>query len=346
MTDFEAKLNFLKSPASYGDGTTPVDCIETHMSWVFLVGDVVYKLKKAVVFPFLDFSSLAARAFYCHEEVRLNARLAPDIYQSVVALKYREGTFSLVPEARLPAPGDTVDWLVVMHRLPEHQMLSHRIVHHPITPKDLEPLAAVLASFYKSAKVMALDAKGYLGRFERELALNRTILLRPAFQLHDADNALTQGHEALHLCTNLLRERVAHQRVVDGHGDLRPEHVCLLEKPVVIDCLEFNPQFRQLDPFDEISQLGLECAMLGASWVGPYLVSKLAAALGDHVPAPLIHFYTGQRALLRARLAMAHLLDDQPRLPDKWPPLAQRYIAQALQASQALKAAMPHGRLE
>jgi aminoglycoside phosphotransferase family enzyme len=129
--------------------------------------------------------------------------------------------------------------------------------------------------------------------------------------------------------------------VLDGHGDLRPEHVCLLAPPVVIDCLEFNAQLRQTDPFDELAYLSLECDLLGAPWIGPRLVSGCAAALGD-APAPaLLQLYTAYRALVRARLCMAHLLDTHPRTPEKWPPLASRYIACALAALANLENYQP-----
>lgn len=105
------------------------------MSWVFLLEQRVYKLKKPVCFPFLDFTTLKAREFYCREEVRLNARMAPDIYLGVVALQRNNGTFALVPDAQLPAPGETVDWLVLMQRLPLQHMLLQRIVTHQVAPK-------------------------------------------------------------------------------------------------------------------------------------------------------------------------------------------------------------------
>lgn len=333
MTDIEAKLKFLASPAAYGNGDTKVECIETHMSWVFLVGQQVFKLKKTVRFPFLDFSSVQAREFFCREEVRLNARLAPGIYQGVVALKYTNGTFSLAADGQRPTAGETVDWLVCMRRLPEASMLSQRIASQRLSPTELEPLARILGSFYRDASKAPLDGEVYLSRFKSEQALSREVLLRPPFQLQGAEQALAQVTYALQQCADLLRERVAGQRVVDGHGDLRPEHVCLLAPPVVIDCLEFNAAFRQVDPLDEISQLGLECALAGAPWVGPYLMAALGSLLGTPPPAKLINFYTAQRALVRARLAMAHLLDENPRSPEKWPPLAERYIALAINSS-------------
>lgn len=342
MPDLAAKLRFLQAPEIYGATDHALECIETHMSWVFLVGQRVYKLKKDVCFPFLDFTTLEAREFYCREEVRLNERLAPGVYLGVVALQYRDGVFSLVSDAALPASGETVDWLVLMQRLPLHQMLHNRLSTHRVGTQDIDGLVDLLGAFYRSAPIADLTEMDYLGRFRCEQAVSREILLRPQFQLLDAALLIDRLGEALALSTELLGERVSHHRVVDGHGDLRPDHVCLRVPPVVIDCIEFNPALRQVDPFDEVAYLGLECDMAGVSWIGPHLVSGMATALYDHPQLALLHFYTAHRALLRARLAMAHLLDSQPRAPEKWPPLAERYIERALAAMDDFTFAMSH----
>lgn len=341
MFDLDAKLTFLRTAAAYGQPGQPLQSIETHMSWVFLVGQQVFKLKKPVRFPFLDFSTLSAREFYCREELRLNARLAPGVYLGLMALQWCGDRFALVPEARLqPADPDavreTVDWLVWMRRLPADRMLHQLMAQQRVTPADIDALVGVLGAFYLSAAVATLSPPDYLARFQREQAATREVLLRPQFQLRDAALAIDQLDRALLQGGALLHERACGQRLRDGHGDLRPEHVCLLLPPVVIDCLEFNPLLRQVDPFDEIAYLSLECAMAGAEWIGPRLRAGCAAILGEHPAPALLNLYTAHRALLRARLAIAHLLDPQPRTPDKWPPLAARYIRRALAALDTL----------
>lgn len=359
MPDFEAKLKFLQMAKAYGESGPRPECIETHMSWVFLVGDRVYKLKKPVRFPFLDFSTLKAREFYCREEVRLNRRLAPGVYLGLMALQWREGAFSLVPEARLQlpaaAPGETVDWLVCMQRLPADRMFNQLIAQGRVTPADIDALVAVLGAFYRAAPAVALSPNDYLARFQYGQAANREVLLRPQFRLPNAAPAMDRLDAALLQGADLLRDRASGKRVLDGHGDLRPEHVCLLQPPVVIDCLEFNPQLRQTDPFDEIAYLSLECDLAGAPWIGQRLVSGCAVALEEQPRPALLHLYTAYRALVRARLSMAHLLDPEPRTPEKWPPLAGRYVACALAALDALArpenhesfiASMPHGSPE
>jgi aminoglycoside phosphotransferase family enzyme len=338
MPDLDAKLRFLRSAAAHAGmpAEAAVEAIETHMSWVFLDADQVLKLKKPVRFAFLDFSTLAAREFNCREEVRLNARLAPGVYLGLRALQWHEGSLSLVAPERLPAPGTTVDWLVLMRRLPAARMLNRLIAEGAVGDAEIDGLGALLARFYRAAAPLRVAPADYVARFQRERAIDRELLLRPEFAIADARRALDRLERAAHRHADLLGERCRQEHIVEGHGDLRPEHVCLMDPPVVIDCLEFNAELRQVDPFDELAFLGLECALAGAEWIGPRLLAGWAAAAGE-LPAPaLVPLYTAQRALLRARLAMAHLLDPQPRSPAKWAPLAQRCVQRALAALDTL----------
>ena len=339
--DLEAKLHFLRSAAAHEGTGSSVESIETHMSWVFLAGDRVLKLKKPVRYDFLDFSTLQAREFYCREELRLNARLAPGVYLGVLALQWHAGRFALLPPQRLPAPGQTVDWLVLMRRLPQRQMLDQRIALGDVKSADIDALCRVLVDFYAHAPAIALDPKEYVERLHREQRMSRQVLLDPRFRSLGGVLALDRLDAALRKHEPQLQARAAQGRVLDGHGDLRPEHVCLLRPPVVIDCLEFNAALRQVDPLDEIAYLGLECEMAGAPWIVAQLFDGCEAAFGDR-PSPLLRpLYTAQRALLRARLALAHLLDPVPRSPAKWPVRAQRYIERAATALDVIDASRP-----
>jgi len=301
----------------------------------------VLKLKKPVRHAFLDFSTLQAREFYCREELRLNARLAPGVYLDVLALQWHDGTFSLLPAQRLPAQGQTVDWLVLMRRLPARHMLDQRIASGEVTPADIDALLAVLVDFYGHAPAVAVEPMEYLQRLQREQQTNRQVLLDRRWQLPGSAQALDRLDAALRDQAPALQARAAQGRVLDGHGDLRPEHVCLLKPPVVIDCLEFNSALRQVDPFDEMGYLGLECEMAGAPWIAAQLFEGCAAALDDRPGLSLLHLYTAQRALLRARLALAHLLDAVPRTPERWPARAQRYIERATTALDSIGAPGP-----
>ena len=125
----------------------------------------------------------------------------------------------------------------------------------------------------------------------------------------------------------VLAARVRARRIVDGHGDSRPEHIWLGDPIEIIDCLEFNARLRAVDPFDEIAFLSLECKRLGAGWAGEYIRRRVVRGLRNGLSEPLFLFYRCHRAMLRARLAIAHLMEPNPRTPEKWPRLARAYLA-------------------
>lgn len=336
--DIATKVAFLQTQVG-----TPVRTVETHMSWVVLGPECVLKLKKPVRRPFLDFSTVAARAVNAREEVRLNRRLAPQVYQGLWALQWDGHAFSLVPEVHAPGPGVTVDWLVCMRRLPDEHMLDQRIRDGRVQPADIDALGAVLGPFYRGAPAVALTPRTHLDRMRHELRIDREVLLQPRFGLDTAAATLDRAQAALAAQAHAIGERVRSGHIVEGHGDLRPEHVCLIVPPVAIDCLEFNAAMRQVDPFDELVFLGLECRMLGAPWIGPHLIERCAGALRGQPPTALLDIYLARRALLRARLALAHLLEPRPRTPGKWLPMARRYLGEAGDALDRVMPARPHG---
>lgn len=325
VADTVDKVAFLSTPAAYAS-TTDVVHRETHMSWVFLAGARAYKLKKPVRFPYLDFSTLARREAACRAELTLNRRLAADVYQDVVPLVQSEYGLAL------GGPGTIIDWLVVMRRLDERQTLEHAILERRLAFWQLDEVIATLARFYRRAKGVFVAPDVHLAGWRRSLAYNRRILLDGTLHLPAGLVRRVDRAQRLFLArrSGELAARVRGRRIVDGHGDLRPEHIWLGDPVRIIDCLEFNSSLRAVDPLDEIAFLDLECARLGAAWAGAYVRRRLLAALRDRSADTLFAFYRCHRATLRARLAIAHLLEDNPRTPEKWPALARTYLRLAL----------------
>lgn len=324
-------LQLLLSPQAYPGRAGPIQLIETHMSWVVLDAHQALKLKKPVCYPpLLDYRTVAGRERDARAELRLNRRLAPEVYVGLVAVQRdAAGRLSLRPESALPAAGETVDWLVQMQRLPAGRMLDRMIATGRLQPAQVEALALTLARFYQHGLPAALEADVHLARFDTELARHRQVLTQPRFGLAEARPLLDHADAMLGLLGDALRQRVHQGHIVDGHGDLRAEHVCLVDPPAVIDCLAFDDSLRQVDPFEELTALGLECERLGAAWVGPLLIERCSERLDDVPPAGLLQFYRLDRALLRARLAVAHLLDERPTRHAHWLGLARRYLALA-----------------
>jgi aminoglycoside phosphotransferase family enzyme len=316
------KVAFLGTPAAYPEPVGEVTCRETHMSWVFLAGDKVYKLKKPVCLPYLNFSTLDRREAACREELRLNRRLAPDIYLGVVPLVATEKGLSI------GGRGATIDWFVVMRRLADPWALDHAIEEHRVSASQLDRLVTTLGQFYRHAQRPFVSPAAQIVEWHRNISSDCRVLLDRRFHLPSRliRNIERAQRRFLDQRTGILARRVRERRIVDGHGDLRPEHIWLTDGIKIIDCLEFNIRLRTVDPIDEIAYLSLECERLGAAWIGDYVKRGLARVLHDDPEPELFLYYRCHRAALRARLAVAHLLEPNPRLPEKWVPRACAYL--------------------
>lgn len=318
----DGKVAFLGSAAAYRDHPATVERIETHFSWVFLTQRHVYKLKKPVRAANFDFSSLAARRRNAEAEVRLNQRLAADVYLGIEPLTYMPGRGLAIGEG-----GRVVDWLVKMVRLPASHMLDRLILAGTLPTGDIHGLGERLASFYARARRVRMPPTAYRNRFRTECRLT--------LQAFEACGSPRPREEALRIVRRieafiarqepLLIERRA--RLVEGHGDLRPEHVCIASAARVIDCLEFRPDLRFVDPVDELSFLAMECARLGAPSIERILFRHYTARTRDMPPPVLVTFYKAVGALIRARIAILHLRDERVRDRTKWTRRAADYLA-------------------
>jgi aminoglycoside phosphotransferase family enzyme len=321
--DLRAKIAFLSRPESYPDRTAGVEVVHTHMSCVFLTDRHAWKLKKPVRHDFLDFSTLEARRRDCEEELRLNRRLARDVYLEIVPLvAARNGALRLGGAA-----AGAVEWLLKMRRLPRRLMLDHAMRGGRVDRADVRRFALVLAAFYRAAQPVPTAPEAYrAGLAEGVRAAARELL---AYGLpHERVRAATA--DALAALAELAPEldrRVAQGRIVDGHGDLRPEHVCLGPEPLFIDCLEFKRDWRLVDPADELAYLGMECELAGAGWIGEIALDTYSEATGDKVSVALVHAYKACRASLRAKLSAWHLKDvHEPAEREMWIARAARYL--------------------
>jgi aminoglycoside phosphotransferase family enzyme len=330
--DSQAVLRLLMSPAERPREDGLPHLVETHMSWVVLDRRHALKLKKPACYPPLfDNSTLAARERDARAELRLNRRLAPGVYQRLLAVQWDGHAMALVPDGEQLPGSTTIDWVVRMLRLPPERMVDQLIARGELLPAHVEGIASLLCRFFAAAVPSDIEAEAHLRRFTDEMARHRAMLV-PRPELPEAAGVLALAERVLAVQAPALQRRLRQGRVVDGHGDLRPEHVCLLELPVVIDCLTFNDSLRQLDPFEEIAGFALECERLGAPWAGEQLTERCRERLDDDPGEPLLRFYRANAALLRARLAIGHLLDAHPLDTERWYARAHWYLQRAAEA--------------
>jgi aminoglycoside phosphotransferase family enzyme len=296
--DLAAKVAFLRRPGSHPERPATIEVIETHFAWVFLGDRVVRKLKKPIANHWLDFSTLERRRLAAAEEVTLNRALAPGVYLGVEALVLTDRG-----RLRLGGPGQPVDAIVVMRRLPAALTLDHRAAW--LRSCDLAPVADHLAAFYRADNGDPADARARLDQVAGSLGnLRHRVAAGPLARRARAMPALLDFAAG---ARDLLRTRAEQGWVVDAHGDLRPEHVYLTTPPRILDRLEFGATLRRIDWLEDVALLAVDLECQGRAWIGHRLMTAIAQRLGDRPPLELWCFFRAWRALLRAQLAVEHL---------------------------------------
>ena len=275
---------------------------ETLVSWVFLAGDRAYKLKKPLVFPFLDYGTPQRRREMCREEVRLNRRLAPDVYLGVRAVVARAEGFELAAEDDPRA----VDYLVEMRRYDERCTLAAKLERGELKRDEVAALARVLVRFHARARRVTASGVPALA-VERRLTENFHELLAIVEQRAEIEWVLELerfAHAFVVAHAQMLDARARRGLVREVHGDLRAEHVLLGEAVQVVDCIEFDRGLRELDVADDLAFLVMDLVANGGERFARALVRAYRDAGGDPGEDRLIAFYAAYRALVRAKVAL------------------------------------------
>ncbi|HEU4618289.1 MAG TPA: hypothetical protein VFV10_09620 [Gammaproteobacteria bacterium] len=320
---FAAKIEFLSRPSSYVDAPRVVERVETHFAHVFLSRRFAYKIKKPFKFRQIDFSGIEGRRRSCEQEVVLNRRLAAPTYIGVVPLVWTGETLAL------EGAGECVDWLVKMHRLPENRALEQAALRGDVDDEDLSSVVAKLVRFYRSTAVVPWTPSEYREHLEHRSAGDAAELIGTGAELDAERIERIRGAQLEFLRTraDLVEPRAAEGRVVDAHGDLRPEHIFLNGDPQIIDCVEFSEELRWLDAAEEIAFLALELERLGADEVAKQVVALYAEAARDRAPRELRAFYQSARAMVRALLCAWRIVEQQN--DSRWRVRAEWYLGVA-----------------
>jgi uncharacterized protein len=318
-TTLQAKVAFLRGLCGRDD-----EAIETHFAWVFLIGEHAWKLRKPVRRDTMDYRSLEARRLDALADVRLNRRLAPDVYLGTLPLtRAADGRFTL------GGAGEIVDWLVRMRRLDRSRMLDAQLTHGPIDPEALRPVLRLLADFYRGEAPAISDGATFVARVGRQVETNHRILASAG--VTEIETLVARQREFIARHSSLLARRAAAGCVIEAHGDLRPEHILVADSPAIIDCLEFDRQLRVLDRAEELSFLDIECARIGHGVTGRALLRGCLALLEDDASDALLYFYRSHRATSRAKVYAwrASEPDGGPR--DEWHDRTADYVRSALE---------------
>jgi aminoglycoside phosphotransferase family enzyme/predicted kinase len=290
------------------DPDAPVELRATHASWVFIAGADVWKVKRPVDLGFLDFSTLEARRRCCEDEVRLNRRLAPDVYLGVEPLR-RDARGLLVLGGEGDAAGVIVDWAVHMRRLPDEASAAARLARGALGGDELAALAARIADFHRAAR--ETPARGAPVTLRANVAAN---LAETEGQVGDLVDRATfddaRAFQTRWLAENaaLVQRRAAEGHSRDGHGDLRLEHVYFLgdgpDAPLaVIDCVEFDERYRAGDVAADVAFLAMELELAGRADLAAGFLARYAEASGDFELYRVVDFYLSYRAWVRGKVA-------------------------------------------
>lgn len=302
---FDEILHALHQPACYPHHPERVEMVQTHISAVFLAGEEVYKLKKPVRFSFVDYSTLALRQHYCHEEVRLNHRLAPTVYLGVVPL-LRVGNEYRLREVVNMRDATVVEYLVRMRRLPPAQTLAALLASGQVTTMDMHALAKRLVHFHNTAATTEAARYGAPETVWQAVADNfqdtasfvgNTISEQHYTRIQEFSQSFFREHQPL------MQQRIAQGRVREGHGDLRCDHVYFLDQGLsIIDCIEFNPSLRTCDVASELAFLVMDLELHGAPDLAAELLHAYTTQAEDPDLLRLLPFYQCYRAYVRGKV--------------------------------------------
>ncbi|MFP4603076.1 MAG: AAA family ATPase [Halochromatium sp.] len=343
----------LLEPRAYPHPVEQVEALSTHISQLFLAGDFAYKLKRPVSLGFVDFSTLERRRFYCEEELRLNRRLAPQLYLDVVRVVRQDARLRIGAEGE----GETIDYAVHMRRFPQQALLSKQ----PLDGALIDRLAERVADFH--ARLIPAPADTPYGEPEAVLApmLDNFEPLRSAIaacETADAPGAPDADDEPLahHLrrlerwtrkrfarLRPVLEQRRRGGRIRECHGDMHRGNIVVLDgEPVIFDCIEFNPGLRWIDTMSEVAFLTMDLAESGAHGLARRLLNRYLEVSGDYAGLRLLRFYQVYRALVRAKVSAIQLLQTPPAGAQGASAEAREAHAEAMKARAQARQEMQH----
>jgi hypothetical protein len=298
--------DFIKSllePAVYPHKVAEVRLVQTHISYVLLAGDYVYKIKKPVDFGFLDFTTIDKRRHFCEQELELNRRLCPEIYLEVVSINLDADGVVVLNGAGTP-----VDYAVKMTRMPEERMMGKIIDAGELTDEKVGEIVDILVPFYQRA-----DGGAEIKEFGRSSAVAVNVLENfeqtegfigcPALSREQFD--LVSGYARAFLDNEeLFAERIDAGRIRDCHGDLYSANICLADKVYIFDCIEFNQRFRYCDVASDVAFLAMDLDYHGLEQMSEYFIDNFVERAGDSGLRAMLNFYKCYRAYVRGKIGL------------------------------------------
>ena len=301
-------LKSLMKPDAYPEAVTGIELIQTHVSYIFLTDLHAYKIKKPVDFGFLNFSTIDRRRFYCNEEVRLNRRLCPDIYEGVVEL--RETPHG----AAFHGNGTILDYAVKMKRLPAERMLDRLVASGNVSAATMRDISRIIAEFHRTAPTSpAISEHGHPERIMFNWQENFD-------QMVPFEDTTLPADEREYICSwvttfaaehaDIFQQRLDLGFIRECDGDIHLENICLDNGAIhIFDCIEFNDRFRCCDTAADIAFLLMDLDFHGRHDLSNDVIDEYVSVSGDTGVTPLIDFYKIYRAFVRGKVESFRLND-------------------------------------
>lgn len=294
--------------SAYPHDAQAITLIQTHISYVLLTPEFVYKIKKPVDFGFLDFSTLEKRRFFCNEEIRLNSRLAPDLYLGVVEVTEDGGVFRVGEVDGSMRTGAVVEYAVKMRRIPEGVTLDEMIRQGRASARTMGRVARAIAAFHGQAETIRNAAQAdtiafnVMDNFTRiEAFVGEAPTSTISRRRLDEVRGFTEGFLAT--SKGVIEERVRAGFIKDCHGDIHVDHVLVTDKIAIFDCIEFSERLRLCDTVADAGFLSMDLEYLGRGDLAKAFEDAYKEASGDKARAELWRFYKCYRAVVRGKVA-------------------------------------------
>jgi aminoglycoside phosphotransferase family enzyme len=332
-------VTFLLQQGSYSPVPASVKLVQTHISYVFITDDLVYKFKKPVDFGFLDFTTLARRRRFCEQELLLNRRLCPSIYLGLVALEKKGDIFRL-KDLQQADPEHIVEYGVKMKRMPEERMMANVIRSGQLTGEMIDSICEVLVPFYDKAEggtaIREFGKPESVGvNIFENFSQTESFIGSPSLGKDQFDRIKSFSTTFLQQGA-LFAARIEAGRIRDCHGDLYSANICLADRVYIFDCIEFNERFRYCDVASDIAFLAMDLDYHGLADMSQRFVERFSEKSGDTGLRPMLNFYKCYRAYVRGKInlftANAPEVDGKTKrlcqeMAGKYFQLAERYAA-------------------
>jgi aminoglycoside phosphotransferase family enzyme len=304
----------LMKPEAYDEDSGSVELVQTHISFVFLTVNFVYKVKKAVNLGFLDFTTLEKRRLFCEKELELNRRLCGDMYLEVVPINKSDAI-------KIKGAGETVEYAVKMKRMPQEKMLSKLLERNKVDNELIDRIAKVIAEFHSKAETnrrisefgsLVVIETNWKENFEQtEEYIGKTISTEEFKLIH------AKVEDFMKRNMSFFEKRIAESRIRDCHGDIHSGNIFVTDRIYIFDAIEFNERFRYSDVAADVAFLAMDLDFKERTDLSDFFVERYVKYCGDQELTKLLPFYKCYRAYVRGKVVSFKLQDPNVRSGEK-----------------------------